>query len=120
MEVGPWVGDAGVLVTDYVLEGAGPRRRVRCFQRELRLGASVASEDAGGAHGDGEEPKDGVAAVELDGAASVACGGVLGEARLELLPSLLVETSEVAVLELVDGVDVEEVLEGAGDRTSVV
>src|SRR3546814_4194528 len=67
----PVDGDAEVLVDHDVLERPGPRRLVRALQLDLRLGASVAREDPGGAHGVGEEPKDGVAAVELDGAASV-------------------------------------------------
>src|SRR3546814_4506785 len=54
----PVDGDAEVLVDHDVLERPGPRRLVRALQLDLRLGASVAREDPGGAHGVGEEPKD--------------------------------------------------------------
>ena len=53
-----------------------------------------------------------VAALERVLPVAVGAGRVLGEARRELVPELLVEAAEIAVLEALDGVDLLQVAHG--------
>ena len=101
-----------VLVDDDVLQGPHADGLVGPQDVDLGLGAPVAREHPLRPHGPPQEAHDLLTPHEVLGTAPVGGRGGLGEAGLELVPGLLVEASEVPVLEPLYGVDGEQVLEG--------
>ena len=97
-----------------VLERPGAGGLVVADQVDLGVVAPVAAQERGRPHGLAAERHDVVPARELVEPAAVAGGGLGHEAGLELVPQLLVDAAEVAVLQPLDQLDLDEVLGGHG------
>src|SRR5205807_2577527 len=94
----------------HVVQGPDAAGRRRPGEVDLRMVDPVAAEEGLRAHRVAQESEDGLATLELVGAAAVGGGCVGREAALELVPELLVEAAHVPVLEPLHGLDLDELV----------
>src|SRR5262245_55280224 len=109
VERGAAYGDVGLRVDDDVVEAPDAARR-GARHVDLGLVHPMAGERVVRAEGATQELHDLVAAAERVFAARIRRLGVLGEERCQLVPALLIEKADVAVLEPLDRLDFLQVV----------
>lgn len=108
VEAGPGEEEIELRIDVDVVHRPDPRGIV-AVDGDLRVVHAVAAVKSVSTHVCAEESDDRVATCVGVLAIAVGSGGVLGEELGELVPSLLVETADVRILERLDGLEVEKV-----------